>query len=146
MPYLTASACHAARRPRAPRNAAIGLFRTYVPPDCSSVSPAGPDGGGAELLCVSTSPPPGEPGPDSAASSSSGPELLYGLFPPVVVADGAADPARRPPRRWRVPSVPVLGALIAVVLMSGVVVAVDHSHCARSEEHTSEFQTRFDLI
>src|SRR5436305_10786051 len=77
-------------------------------------------------LCVATSPPPGGPGPAAGV-----PERLYALFPPAVVAgDGAADPIQPPPRRWRVPSVPVLGALIAVVLMSGVVVAVDQSHSA----------------
>jgi len=35
-------------------------------------------------------------------------------------------------RRWRVPSVPVLSALIAVVFLSGVVVAVDHTHSAEA--------------
>src|SRR3989442_8611127 len=53
--------------------------------------------GGANNLCVSTSPPPGEPGPGV-----------------------------RLRRRWRVPAVPVLAALIVVVLMSGLIVAVDH--------------------
>ena len=46
---------------------------------------------------MSTSPPPGEPGPGV-----------------------------RLRRRWRVPAAPVLAALIVVVLMSGLIVAVDH--------------------
>jgi sortase A len=81
---------------------------------------------------VSTSPPPGEPGQAERLSSGS-PELLYALFPPAVpAADGAADPIRRAQRRWRVPSVPVLAALISVVLLSGLVVAVDHTHSAEA--------------
>jgi sortase A len=36
-------------------------------------------------------------------------------------------PTSPPPRLWRVPTVPVLAALILVVLMSGVLVAVDES-------------------
>ena len=75
-------------------------------------------------LCVSTSPPPGEPGQDTSS-----PELLFALFPPAVPAvDGDAHPPSRPRRRWRVPSVPVLSALIVGVLLSGVVVAVDHTN------------------
>jgi sortase A len=81
---------------------------------------------------VSTSPPPGEPGQAESISSGS-PELLYALFPPAVpAADGAADPGPRPRRRWRVPSVPVLATLIAAMLLSGVVVAVDHTHSAEA--------------
>ena len=74
---------------------------------------------------MSTSPPPGEPGQDTAA-----PELLYALFPPVT--DSASEPGPVPPRRrerrlWNLPSVPILGALIMVVFMSGIVVAVDQN-------------------
>jgi sortase A len=96
---------------------------TYVPPDCSSVAPAGVASGRANNLCVSTSPPPGEPGPDTLESHPSGsPELLHSLSPP----------AERSRRRWRVPAVPVLAALIAVVMMSGVIVAVDHGSSAEA--------------
>jgi len=74
----------------------------------------------AKTWSVSTSPPPGEPG------QSTSPELLYALFPPVepTTATAPAGPARR--RRWRVPSVPVLAALIVVVLLSGLLAVVDH--------------------
>jgi sortase A len=72
---------------------------------------------------VSTSPPPGEPGPDSTS-----PALLYSLFPPVEPLDGEPPISPRRPRRlWRLPTVPVLAALILVLLMSGVLVAVDQS-------------------
>jgi sortase A len=76
--------------------------------------------GEANNLCVSISPPPGEPGQHEAS-----PELLYSLFPPV---DPAAEPpisTRRRRRMWRLPTVPVLACLILVVLSSGVIVAVD---------------------
>jgi len=77
---------------------------------------------------VPTSPPPGEPGLTDSCPPGS-PELLYALFPPAVPAvDGDAHPPSRPRRRWRAPSVPILSALIAVVLFSGVVVAVDQIH------------------
>jgi len=74
---------------------------------------------------MSTSPPPGEPGQDTAS-----PELLYALFPPVTespATDGPASPRRRNRRLWNLPSVPILAALIVVVFMSGVVVAVDQN-------------------
>jgi sortase A len=88
-------------------------------------------------LCVSTSPPPGEPGADTASS-----ELLYALFPPAVAAvDGDAHPPSRPRRRWRVPSVPVLSALIAGVLLSGIVVAVDHTNPAEAVAAASTIDT-----
>jgi sortase A len=75
---------------------------------------------------VSISPPPGESGQDTS------PELLYSLFPPdEAVATPEPRMAERR-RRWRVPGVPALAALIAVVLMSGVVVAVDHGASAES--------------
>src|SRR5437763_605329 len=98
---------------RVPTKAANGRFRAYVPPDCSSVAAAGVAPAGANNLCASTSPPPGEPGQDTSS-----PELLYARFPPAVPAvDGDAHPPSRPRGRWRVPSVPVLSALIAVVLL-----------------------------
>ena len=88
-----------------------------------------------------TSPPPGEPGPDAVPTLAPGsPELLYSLFPPAVTS-AAGTPADEPPslpggrparRRWRVPSVPVLAALICGVLLSGVVVAVDHANPAEA--------------
>ena len=59
-------------------------------------------------------------------SPTAGPELLYSLFAPAETAAPDAPPPDERRRRWRVPAVPVLAALIAVVLMSGVVVAVDH--------------------
>jgi LPXTG-site transpeptidase (sortase) family protein len=72
---------------------------------------------------VSTSPPPGEPGQHETS-----PELLYSLFPPAEPLTGEpTGPVRRPRRLWRVPTVPALAALILVVLMSGVMVAVDES-------------------
>src|SRR5258706_2476021 len=96
---------------------------TYVPPDCSSVAPAGVAPARANNLCVSTSPPPGEPGQDTLESHPSGsPELLHSLSPP----------AERSRRRWRVPAVPVLAALIGVVMMSSVVLAVDHGSSAEA--------------
>jgi sortase A len=76
---------------------------------------------------VSTSPPPGEPGQDSTS-----PELLYALFSPPEAPAPDSPPAAERRRRWRVPTVPVLSALIAVVLMSGVVVAVDHGSPAEA--------------
>jgi sortase A len=77
----------------------------------------------ANNLCVSISPPPGEPG-----QHESSPELLYSLFPPVdPSAEAPPASTRRPRRLWRVPTVPVLAALILVVMMSGVIVAVDES-------------------
>jgi sortase A len=83
---------------------------------------------GANNLCVSTSPPPGEPG-----QSASDPELLYAVFPPVEPTSGEAPiPARRPRRLWRLPTVPVLAALIIGVLTSGVVVAVDQNGSTRA--------------
>ena len=83
---------------------------------------------GANNLCVSTSPPPGEPG-----QSASDPELLYAVFPPVEPTTGEAPiVARRPRRLWRLPSVPVLAVLIIGVLMSGVVVAVDQGTSTRA--------------
>jgi sortase A len=82
----------------------------------------------ANNLCVSTSPPPGEPG-----HSTPSPELLYALFPPAESpTDEAPISPRRPHRLWRLPSVPVLAALIIVVLMSGVVVAVDQGGSTRA--------------
>jgi len=78
---------------------------------------------GANNLCVSTSPPPGEPGQDTAS-----PELLYALFPPVTepqATDGPVSPRHGGRRLWSLPSVPILAALIMVVFMSGIVVAVD---------------------
>ena len=98
---------------------------TYVPPDCSSVAPAGVALAGANNLSVSTSPPPGEPGQDTTF-----PELLPLLSPPVDASP--AVPAERSRRRWRVPAVPVLAALIGVVLMSGILVAVDHGSAAEA--------------
>lgn len=74
---------------------------------------------------MSTSPPPGEPGQDTVS-----PELLYAHFPPVTESVPGDEPVspRRPGRRlWNLPSVPVLGALIMVVFMSGIVVAVDQT-------------------
>jgi LPXTG-site transpeptidase (sortase) family protein len=71
---------------------------------------------------VSISPPPGEPGQHVTP-----PELLYSLFPSVDPSAEAPVAAGRPRRLWRVPTVPALAALILVVLMSGVVVAVDES-------------------
>ena len=92
---------------------------------------------GANNLCVSTSPPPGEPGQDTSS-----PELLYARFPPAVPAvDGDAHPPSRPRGRWRVPSVPVLSALIAVVLLSGIVVAVDHTNPAEAVAAASPVDT-----
>jgi sortase A len=89
---------------------------------------------------VSTSPPPGEPGQDSGQSEQCGlsvasgdPELLYSHFPPADPARTVAPVPADRPRRWRVPTVPALAALIVVVLMSGVVVAVDHSTSAEAE-------------
>lgn len=78
---------------------------------------------------MSTSPPPGEPGQDTS------PELLYSLFPPAdpVRAEAPAPTGRRPRRRWQLPGVPVLGALIVAVLMSGVIVAVDQGNSAEAE-------------
>ncbi|HVW33662.1 MAG TPA: class E sortase [Acidimicrobiia bacterium] len=60
---------------------------------------------------------------------SGSPELLYSLFPPdtAPAALPSEPPGRRAGRRWRVPGVPVLAALICGVLLSGVVVAIDHS-------------------
>ena len=70
---------------------------------------------------MSISPPPGEPGQHEAS-----PELLYSLFPPVdPSAEAHSTSTRRPRRLWRVPTVPALAGLILVVLMSGVIVAVD---------------------
>lgn len=74
---------------------------------------------------MSTSPPPGEPGQDTAS-----PELLHALFPPMpdfAPPDGPAPPRWGSRRLWNLPSVPILAALIMVVLMSGVVVAVDQA-------------------
>ena len=72
--------------------------------------------------------PPGEPG-----QSESSPELLYALFPPVEPLTGEAPvPPRRPRGLWRLPSVPILAALIIVVLVSGVVVAVDQNGSTRA--------------
>ena len=83
---------------------------------------------GANNLCVSTSPPPGEPG-----QSTSDPELLYAVFPPDEPTTGEAPvPARHPLRLWRLPSVPVLAVLIIGVLTSGVVVAVDQNGSTRA--------------
>ena len=67
------------------------------------------------------SPPPGEPGQHEMS-----PELLYSHFPPVdPSAEAPPVSPRRPRRLWRVPTVPVLGALILIVLSSGILVAVD---------------------
>jgi sortase A len=72
---------------------------------------------------VSTSPPPGEPGPHETS-----PALLYSLFPHVEPLTGEpTGPVRRPRRLWRLPTVPVLAGLILVVLSSGVFVAVDET-------------------
>lgn len=76
----------------------------------------------ANNLCVSISPPPGEPGQHETS-----PELLHSHFPPVDPSAEAPGSTRRPRRLWRVPTVPVLAALILVVLSSGVIVAVDES-------------------
>lgn len=76
---------------------------------------------------MSTSPPPGEPGQDTTS-----PELLYSLFPSDEAVAAAQPPMAERRRRWRVPAVPVLAALIAVVLMCGVVVAVDHGAAAEA--------------
>jgi LPXTG-site transpeptidase (sortase) family protein len=106
-----------------PAFTSIGRNRTYVPGDCSSVSAAGVGLSEANNLSVSTSPPPGEPGQHETS-----PELLYSLFPPADPLTGEpTGPVRRPRRLWRVPTVPVLASLILVVLMSGVIVAVDES-------------------
>ncbi|HEV8625948.1 MAG TPA: class E sortase [Acidimicrobiia bacterium] len=79
--------------------------------------------GEANNLSVQTSPPPGEPGQHETS-----PELVYSLFPPADPLTGEpTGPIRRPRRLWRVPTVPVLAGLILVVLMSGVVVAVDET-------------------
>jgi sortase A len=84
--------------------------------------------GGANNLCVSTSPPPGEPGQHTAS-----PELLYAVFPPVEPQPCEAPISPRRPRRlWRVPAVPALAALILVVFLSGVIVAVDQSESAEA--------------
>jgi sortase A len=82
--------------------------------------------GKANNLSVSTSPPPGEPGLHETS-----PELLYSLFPPVDPSAEVPVSTRRPRRMWRLPTVPVLAGLILVVLMSGVIVAVDEN--ARGE-------------
>ena len=76
---------------------------------------------------MSTSPPPGEPG-----QKTTSPELLYSLFPSDEAVATVQPPMAERPRRWRVPAVPVLAALIAVVLMSGVVVAVGHGAAAEA--------------
>ena len=76
---------------------------------------------GANNLGVSTSPPPGEPGQDTAESFPS--ELPNALLPPAETRT----------RRWRVPSVPALASLIIVTLLSGVIVAVDHGSSAEAE-------------
>ncbi|MDQ1487545.1 MAG: sortase [Actinomycetota bacterium] len=76
---------------------------------------------------MSTSPPPGEPG-----QKTTSPELLYSLFRSDEAVAPAQPPMAERPRRWRVPAVPVLAALIAVVLMSGVVVAVGHDAAAEA--------------
>jgi len=79
--------------------------------------------GEANNLSVSTSPPPGEPGQHETS-----PELLCSLFPPADPLMGEpSGPVRRPRRLWGVPTVPVLAGLILVVLMSGVIVAVDET-------------------
>ena len=78
-------------------------------------------GGGANNVGVSTSPPPGEPGQDTAESFPS--ELPYALSPTAETRT----------RRWRVPSVPALASLIIVTLLSGVIVAVDHGSSAEAE-------------
>ncbi|MEW6474076.1 MAG: class E sortase [Actinomycetota bacterium] len=79
-----------------------------------------------------TSPPPGEPGRSESLSSGS-PELLYALFPPAEPLTGEAPISPRRPRRlWAVPSVPILAALILVVLMSGVLVAVDQGRSVQA--------------
>jgi sortase A len=74
----------------------------------------------ANNLCVSISPPPGEPGQHETS-----PELLYSHFPPVDPSSEPPVSTRRARRLWRVPTVPVLAALILVVLSSGLFVAVD---------------------
>ena len=112
----------ASRTSPVPAFAPISRNRTYVPGDCSSVSAAGVGPGKAKHLCVSISPPPGEPGQHEAS-----PALLYSLFPPVDPSADAPVSTRRPRRLWRVPNVPVLAGLIFVVMMSGVFVAVDES-------------------
>ena len=76
---------------------------------------------------MSTSPPPGEPG-----QKTTSPELLYSLFPSDEAVATDPPPRAERHRRWRVPAVPVLAALIAVVLMSGVVVAVGHDAAAEA--------------
>jgi LPXTG-site transpeptidase (sortase) family protein len=73
----------------------------------------------ANNLTVQISPPPGEPGQHETS-----PELLHSHFPPVDPSAEAPVSTRRPRRLWRVPTVPVLAALILVVLSSGVLVAV----------------------
>ena len=79
--------------------------------------------GRANNLSVSTSPPPGEPGLHETS-----PELFHSLFPPADALTGEpTGPVRRPRRLWRVPTVPALAGLILVVLMSGVIVAVDET-------------------
>jgi LPXTG-site transpeptidase (sortase) family protein len=79
--------------------------------------------GEANNLSVQTSPPPGEPG-----RHESSPELRYSLFPPADPLTGEpTGPVRRPRRLWRVPAVPALAGLISIVLMSGVIVAVDEA-------------------
>jgi LPXTG-site transpeptidase (sortase) family protein len=81
----------------------------------------------ANNLCVSISPPPGEPGQHETS-----PELLYSHFPPVDPSAEAPVSTRRPRWLWRVPTVPVLAGLILVVLMSGVFVAVDEGGGGKS--------------
>ena len=71
---------------------------------------------------MSISPPPGEPGQHEPS-----PELLYSHFPPVDPSAEAPVSTRRPRRLWRVPTVPVLAGLILVVMMSGVIVAIDEN-------------------
>lgn len=71
---------------------------------------------------MSISPPPGEPGQHETS-----PELLSSHFPPVDPSAEAPVSTRRPRRLWRVPTAPVLAGLILVVMMSGVMVAVDES-------------------
>ncbi|HKY78164.1 MAG TPA: class E sortase, partial [Acidimicrobiia bacterium] len=82
--------------------------------------PAGVAPHEANNLCVSISPPPGEPGQHETS-----PELLYSHFPPADPSSEAPVSTRRPRRLWRVPTVPVLATLILVVLSSGLFVAVD---------------------
>ena len=71
---------------------------------------------------MSISPPPGEPGQHETS-----PELLYAPFPSVDPTAEAPVSTRRPWQLWRLPTVPVLAGLILVVLMSGVLVAVDET-------------------